>query len=374
MLSTLILALLVPSATLGPVDDWRQDSQENSYREMALNSLDTSEPLLLIQEQTSQLDPPKISPLNSWEFPFVAAGYARANTETSYNQRFQVFDQFSSGKTHMVCRMLLRLWDMNRQRLNLDHALTYHQRTVQVYLAFGGEPGAEQKFMEDPTVFDERNKPVRVNNIYIYAITTLDDPLEFAREIAHEYGHAILPPIGSGYSEPEKWAIGDIGERIYMTWLLEGMNSGKLKPDDVMGTPLSKMDAFYNKVVLPDLSRVATKGPDFDRLKRMDKSGFEEMLGLTSYLASLMPNKVFSRTLVLTGSPDPMDYHKSVIEAATERDTWQAKIPAGLKGQAIWIPLPEGEVKGAKQLQRKGDWVKVQPTSGTFTVVNSLKG
>ena len=324
----------------------------------------------MIQVRSELLDPPKISPLNGWEFRFVAAGFTRDSVAKNYNLRLQVFDQFDSGKADMAARLLLRLWDLNRQRLNLDHARNYHLRTVQVYLSFGGEPGAEQKFMLDPEVLDVRNDPVRVNNIYVYAITTIDDPLEFARELAHEYGHAILQRIGSGYSEPESWATGDIGERIYLMWLLEGMKAGKIGPADVMGASQAKMQAFYDKVTLPDLKRVATKGPDIPRLTKRDKAAFDELLGLATYTASIVPHKMLGRAFALTTSSDPEHFLKAIIEATSEKPSWVVTVPQSLKGLAIWIPLHKGKVEGAKELRRQGDWVKIQPTSDKVTVVN----
>lgn len=367
MFSVLIAAFVMTAAPV-QVDD--QDSQVSFFREMKLNGVDTGEPLLLIQVRSTILDPPKRSPLNGWEFPHVAAGFTRDSVEKNYNLRIQVYDQFASGKTDMAVRMLLRLWDFNRQRLNLDHDAQYHLRTVQVYLAFGGKPGAEQKFMEDPEVLDGFNAPVKVNNIYVYAITTLEDPLEFARELAHEYGHAILPPLGNGFEEPEPWANGDVGERIYLMWLLDSMKAGKIGPADVMGASQELLQAYYEKVTLPDLKRVGTKGPDMAVLKKRDQASYDELLGLSSYVASLMPNKMFGRSIVLPDSPEPESYHDAVIEAASEKPEWEVTIPDGLGGMAIWVPLHKGRVEGAKELRREGDWVKIQPTGGKIKIIN----
>ena len=369
MFSVLIMALLA-QPVIFQNQDLDQGSQLSYFRELKLNSMDTGEPFMLIQVRSDLLDPPKKSPLQGWEFSHVAAGFARDSVAKDYNLRIQVYDQFDSGKSDMATRMLLRLWDLNNQRLNLDHARSYYRRTVQVYLAFGGEPGAEQKFMKDPELLDEWKNPVQVNNIYVYAITTIDDPLEFARELAHEYGHAILPPIGAGYKEPENWAIGDIGERIYLMWLLEGMKAGKIGPDDVMGASQAKMQAFYDKVTLPDLKRVATKGTDMERLEKMDKAAFDELLGLATYTASILPHKMFGRAIVLTSSSRPESFVTAIVEAASERPDWEVTVPQSLKGLAIWIPLQKGKVVGAKELRRKGDWVKIQPTSKNVRVVN----
>ncbi|MCH8977801.1 MAG: hypothetical protein IH945_00970 [Armatimonadetes bacterium] len=371
MLAFLLLALAAPAQPIQ--DPIKFPPGTTLIREMQLTSVDTGEKLMLLQARSEKLDPPKRSPLNGWVFEHVTAGFARDRTDESFNLRFRVFNQYRPDKndpTDYVARMMLRLWDFNRQRLNRDHSDFIHLRAVDVYLvAFGGS-GAEQQFMEDPFELDENDRPARANNIYIYSVSNLDDPLEFARELAHEYGHATLPGIG-GYSEPEDWANGDLGERVYMTWLLQAMKAGKLRPADVMHATMDQMQGYYDKTVLPDLKRVGTKGPSLATLARRDKSGYRELLGLASYCAAMMPHKMFGRAVALTASPDAEGFLKGVVEAAAERAEWKVTVPMGLpKNGQIWVPMAKGKVVGAKELQRRGDWVKIQITTDSVTVVN----
>ena len=368
MLATLLLAMAMP-ATQDPI----KLPGGVLIRELELISADTGEKLLMIRARNEKLDPPKRAPLGGLMFEHLTSGYARDRTDEAFHLRFRVFTMYrpdENDPTDYVARMMLRLWDFNRQRLNRDHSDFIHLRSVDVYLvAFGGS-GAEQLFMEDPEELDALNRPARVNTIYVYSVQSLDDPLEFARELAHEYGHATLPGIG-GYSEPEDWANGDIGERVYMSWLLQGMIAGKLGTNDTMHATLDQMQAYYDETVLPHLKRVATKGPNLAALKRRDGTGYAELLGLASYCAAIMPHKMFGRAVALTATPDAEGFLKGVVEAASEQPEWKVSIPMGLKAnEPIWVPQREGSVKGARELQRRGEWVKIQPTTNSVTVVN----
>ena len=341
-------------------------------RELQLISADTGEKLMMIQARNEKLDPPKKAPLGGLMFEQVTSGLARDRTDEAFNLRFRVFSMYRPNEndpTDYVARMMLRLWDFNRQRLNRDHSDFIHLRSVDVYLVTGGGIGAEQLFMEDPEELDELNRPARVNTIYVYSVQSLDNPLEFARELAHEYGHATLPGIG-GYYEPEDWANGDIGERIYMSWLLQGMIAGKLGTNDTMHATVKQMQDYYDKTVLPDLKRVATKGPNLATLRGRDPSGYAELLGLASYCAAMMPHRMFGRAVALTTTPDAAGFLKGVIEAAAEQSEWKVTIPMGLENAPIWVPQQRGAVRGAKELQRVGDWVKIQPTTNAVTIVN----
>ena len=55
-------------------------------------------------------------------------------------------------------------------------------------------------------------------NIYFYDLDDARSSIEWIREIAHEYSHMALPPIG-GYTAPEYWANGYYGERLLVRWL-----------------------------------------------------------------------------------------------------------------------------------------------------------
>jgi hypothetical protein len=137
-----------------------------------------------------------------------------------------------------------------------------------------------------------------------------------------------------------------------------------------MEVGLQDLRSYYRGRVLPDLKRVAMKGPDLEVLQRNDEKSYSELLGLTSYLAAVMPYRVFGRVLYLNATGNAEGLYKSALEAAMEKDEWAVRVPDGLAGEAIWVPLAKGSVKGAKELQRRGDWVKIQPTASEVLVLN----
>ncbi len=368
MLGTLIATLLLSQSQGTQI---KVPDDGTLFREMLLTSVDMGKPLLMLRAQDSRLDPPKKSPLHEWQFEYLSYGMAREKDDESFNLRIRVFNQYRKSEndpTDYVLRMLMRLWDFNRWRQNTDHNPSWHQRSVDVYLCAGGSPGAEQKIMEDPFMGDPREVP-RVNNIYIYSIATLDDRLEFAREVAHEYGHATWPGYG-GYKKPEAWASGDMAERVFMMWLMQEQQKKRLKPDDMMQVELVKMEEFYDYRIRPDLKRVGLKGPDLAALAKADERGYSELLGLCSYAAAIMPHDVFGKSLWLAKKNNAMGYHDAVIEAATRVPKWSLTVPRGLENVPIWIPLPAGKVFGAKVITQKGSWAKIQPTSKIVSIVN----
>jgi hypothetical protein len=44
-------------------------------------------------------------------------------------------------------------------------------------------------------------------------------PQEWFRQLAHECGHLLLPPVG-GFQAPEAWGSGEVGERLFLYWLV----------------------------------------------------------------------------------------------------------------------------------------------------------
>lgn len=371
MLGTLVSALLLcqdrPPQLGAPTVD-------TVFREKRLTSMDKGTQLLLIRANVDRLPTPKKSPLNEWPFEWISYGLTRDKEDENFNLRIRVYNQFRKSEgdpTDDVLRLLMRLWDFNRWRLNSDHNAAWHQRSVDVYLCAGGNPGAEQLILEDPYMGDPREVP-RVNNIYVYSVTTLEDRMEFAREVAHEYGHATWPGFGE-FTEPESWASGDMAERVFMLWLLRGMQSGKLKPDDVMGATIERLVDYYDYRTRPDLKRVGLKGPDMAALVKKDRRAYSEIVGLCSYSAAIMPPEVFGRSIWLATKNDGPGFAAGVVEAASRVPQWKLTVPRGLENVAIWVPLRAGRVTGAKELGRKGDWVKVQPTSKNVTVINSAK-
>jgi hypothetical protein len=57
------------------------------------------------------------------------------------------------------------------------------------------------------------------NSIYLYQVLAPRAPAEWWRELAHEYGHVVLPGVGA-FPAPDPWANGVLGELLFTRWLL----------------------------------------------------------------------------------------------------------------------------------------------------------
>ncbi len=341
--------------------------QESLIKRVDLPDPNGGQPRTIYQMNMGRIDPVKESPKGKLEFPFVIAGYCEKEIGSGRKElRLRIFAQDrATNVDEQVIRELLRLWEYNITRLRLDHSELYNNRIVDVYLQNSGKAGGEHRFDSD----DEGGVVRKVSTIYIYDIPTFTDPLEKAREVAHEYGHASLPPIGT-YTDPEDWANGMLGERLYLTWLEKDIREGRLHPVDAMEVTADQLATWIRTNVVPDRNRIARQGPDPKKLAQKDRDGINEYLGLATWAQAILPERAFARSLVLTGTQKATDYAKAVLEAASEQREWKLQLPEDLKSATVWIPLGKGKVQGATVLLKKNNWAQIKPGAGSIKITN----
>lgn len=322
-----------------------------------------------------KLPQPKLSPKlfgdppQPFQFEWLVSGAGKVNDAMA--ARFLVFSQerkANGDKAVFVMRQLLRMWDMSVQRLNYDHSAEYDNRIVSVYLCWGGRAGGEQMFDSETRTVGTSKVDVKVNTIYIYDLNSFTDPVEMARELAHEYGHAVLPPVG-GFKEPEDWGNGYLGEKLFMRWLRDGLKAKTLEPVDVMGASAEQMDAWVKKNVDPLEAKVATNGPELGLLEGQGQGAMNEYIGLTLYMQSILPPKVFNSTLRDTASTQAKDYAGAIVRTV---ENWNSgvviAVPSAFKN-GLWVPVGKCRVAGAEVKKRKGEWQLVVPGTGAVTLV-----
>jgi hypothetical protein len=157
------------------------------------------------------------------------------------------------------------IWNAaNRRFGNLTGAL--RRTPVDVWLTRTGEAGGEQ-FR---------------SNIYIYDVGSKRAGIEWARELAHEYGHYLLPGA-SGYTSPESWSNGLLGERLFLRWLRDDMNCGVTKPDDVPYVKSDDLNDYCLKQTIPLIDRIKIRGPDGAALAKLDRQGMDAFTALLLY-------------------------------------------------------------------------------------------
>src|SRR6187549_2889741 len=111
-----MLAVLLACALVGHDDD-----QVSASKGMYLqNPEKRGTSRLMIEVPLARREPPKISPLHKWEFPFHTVGYGLMPTGPgNYALRLRVYYQRrkeNDDPAPFVARAIMRLWDFNVQR------------------------------------------------------------------------------------------------------------------------------------------------------------------------------------------------------------------------------------------------------------------
>ena len=114
------------------------------------------------------------------------------------------------------------------------------------------------------------------SNLYLYDIETPRSSIEWIREIVHEYSHLALPAIG-GYTAPEYWANGYLGERLIVRWLMR-LPDGPARVEAVWGD-FSGAANFDRLLLAPALAQYQKIGPNPAWLARTDEAGMRYLIG-----------------------------------------------------------------------------------------------
>lgn len=313
---------------------------------------------------------PKRSPKGNWDFDWLVPAYGLLPGDERLGLRFRVYAQvrkLDRDLAPLVARSLLQLWGYNARELRLDHNPNYFLQLVDVYLCQDGKPGGEQLFGLDPQNL-EQGRPAKTNQIYIYQLESFDKPIEMIREVAHEYGHATLAPIG-GYKTPEFWANGLLGERIFLRWLLADLTKDRLKILDTLGATKEDLQGYVAKNVAPHESKFALNGPNPTLAKDKTLLGMNYFTGIAAYAESFLPRSVFRRSLFLAPQDGSL-YAKAVVEAASEQTELTVTIPPTYLGKSVWIPTGKGKLNGLKPLATRDGWSLVKPVKNIVRVLN----
>lgn len=302
--------------------------------------------------------PPRLDPKYRWEYPFAARASMGVGGEEGL--RFVVHAQ--TARTYptalLAARQLLRMIEFAHAHFQYDNPLAYGRR-VDVFLSEGGKPGGEQGVFEGP---DENGRLRSFNCIYIYDLDSFREPLEMAREIAHEFGHVVIPPIG-GFDKPERWANGALGERIFLSYL----SSSRIANEDRMGARTEALKAWVEANVSRLADEVFLRGPDQD-LVAGKAVPMEVYLAMMLMFYEALPD-AFGRATRLAGGTTARDAHNGILKAVGERTLWNVAIPERLRNHAIYLPAPgEWAVEGGKPLARRGAWMKIQPLASVVTL------
>jgi hypothetical protein len=113
------------------------------------------------------------------------------------------------------------------------------------------------------------------NQVYFFATGSSRSPIEWTRTVAHEWGHLTMN-AARGFREPENDAGGFLGERLYLKWLRADQNISPA-PDD--GVVRSGLDLYYERQILPLISRFNRSGPVSKTLSAMTQESMDLYIG-----------------------------------------------------------------------------------------------
>jgi len=335
---------------------------------IALPEPNSAAMLAEIRPATGRLNTPKKCPRSiagrPAYFDYETDGFIRDDAKSAFRLTFRVFTQLGAGPANQVTRLLLRINQLLRRRWRMDNPYAYNNGYIDVYLSENGQPGGEQFFGID---YPTRGPGTNVNVICIYDLSSFTNPLEMAREVAHEYGHAVLPAIG-GFKQPEDWANGYLGEKLFLRWIRDEISSRKLESEDAMGLGTTGLDSWLTAQVNPLVGAAATNGPNVPLLKQKGPAAMAAYHGLVLYMDAILPKSAAARTMMLIGSTNAWDYPHSCVMAVQELDRFTLNVPQILKGKPIWIPLGKGIISGTRILQRKGEWAQIAPATEPIVV------
>ncbi len=258
-----------------------------------------------------------------------------------YSRRFVVHapDAEALPLAKRTARMLLLLHGEMLSHLRTDHPGRY--QTVSVWLTRRLERGLS------PDTAGEQFK----DQIYIYDLFSPRRPIEWARELAHEYGHFALVPGASGFTSPEDDADGVLGERMFLKWLWADVRSARIKPDILPFLTQDQLDTYIALQVAPLMRRAARDGLDVRQLAKKDAEGMDYLVGILLYLDSLYGSRQFQdiRACTMPGKVGDFlhsqDYVRGLsrsLAEATELTLHPNDFAFGKNSSTATVYLPRG--------------------------------
>jgi hypothetical protein len=197
------------------------------------------------------------------------------------------------------------------------------------WLSPRGEPGAEQW----------------AGSIVIHKADAARSNLEWARELAHEWGHATLPGI-DGFVEPEAWADGDLGERLFLPKLAAaGWLAAWDKDLDVA--------AYTRRYVDTLRAAFARTGPVPKLLKDPTRAGFDHFLGAALYVDAAYGTATLAAALQDMEGQRPANFFAAFQRALARKSTWTVARPDGVAGPvATCFPAAGEYILDARSVRR----------------------
>lgn len=228
---------------------------------------------------------------------------------------------------------------------------------VHVYFCEAGPVGAEQY----------------QDNIYLYDVVQGRSPLEWAREMAHELGHYLLPPVGR-FEEPEPWGNGELGERLFLQWLAAeaGEVTGERWPAETAQSALANLwqgqqmdlDHYIQHECRPLLDFWLEKSPDSPLIAGAKQPSLDYFIGFCLWAQAAHGPAVLAEMLDSAAGTSIADFalaYKATVEQVLARGALSVSAEAlNLAGSQLSLPPTEGAL-GREEVKLGPEDVVVLP-------------
>lgn len=260
---------------------------------------------------------------------------APAGQPPEYAQRFDVHvaSRAQLPLAERTGRLLALLYGEERSRLGWDHPF---EKTVHVWITPGVDPDGAA---------DVGGQQFR-NQIYIYDIYATRSPEEWLREITHEYGHYALPGV-TGFTSPEAWANGFLGQRLFVYWLIQDELRGRLTADDIPFVSLAQLNDYEAKEIDPPIDTIEDcNGSPASLMQVRTYTGMKAYIGLVLYCDKLLGDgmllNTFADTLPAAGTQATASVYLAAFERAVTDSSHFALHGIDATGDPTNVYLPAG--------------------------------
>jgi hypothetical protein len=221
-----------------------------------------------------------------------------------------------------AARLIARLLRLHAERFARTPTFPREADAAQVWL-LPEQPGAASG---SPALGGE----TRDANVYVFGTGTKRSPLEWARTLAHEWGHLTLP-AARGFTEPETDAAGLLGERLHFKWLREDARRAKSAPSDDFLTA-DGPDLYYKRQVAPLIARFAEGGPSAKALTGDGAAAMDYYCGAVLACDDAFGPALTGRALFAIEGVRPADFLAAMSATVARADAVSVRLPA-------WVPL-----------------------------------
>lgn len=208
-----------------------------------------------------------------------------------------------------LMHILLRLRCYSRTCFGLPQAVD--DPIVRLWLCEVGPTGAEQ--YED--------------DIFIYDANRERTPLEWMREVAHEWGHYSLPPMGR-FTAPEPYASGLLGEALYLQLLAQeaGLVAGERWPAEaaiaavngLWGTGEVQLADYLAETRQATMDLWLREGPNSEMAAGLGEESFRYLVGAMLWVEAAHGHGMLRSTLLKAPGESPADFYYGYREAIRE--------------------------------------------------------